>query len=127
MKIKIRAPFGKLLEMKVLEAKDGFGKVVMPYRKQFTNPHGLIHGGVICSLADTAGAVALAMKYGDRMYFTAKLEMGFKSAIEDGEIFAEARIIKRKGKFLFCRIEVNDGKKKLLATGSAVYFVPSEK
>jgi len=127
MKIKVRAPFEKLLKMKILEARKDFGKVMMPFRKEFTNPQGFIHGGVISSLADTAAAIALATKYGDRTYFTAKLDMEFKSAIEDGEIFAEARIIKRKGKFFFSRIEVKDGKEKLLATGSAVYFVPSNK
>jgi acyl-CoA thioesterase len=127
MKIKAQAPFEKLLKMKVLEANDEFGKIVMPYSKEFTNANGFIHGGVICSLADTAVGMALATKYGNRVFFTAKLDMEFKSAIERGEIFAEARIIKRKGKFFFSKIEVKDGKEKLLATGSAVYFVPSHK
>ena len=120
------APFEKLLKMKVLNAKDGFGKVMMPYGKKFTNPHAILHGGAICSLADTAAAVALSTKYGDRIYFTVKLDMEFKSAIQDGEIFAEARIINRKGKFFFSRIDVKDGEEKLLARGSAVYFVPSK-
>jgi acyl-CoA thioesterase len=127
MKIKIRGPLEKLLKMKILEAREDFAKVMMPFRKEFTNPRGFIHGGVISSLADTAAAIALATKYGDKTYFTAKLDMEFKSAIEDGEIFAEARIIKRKGKFFFSRIEIKDGREKLLATGSAVYFVPSNK
>ncbi len=121
------APFEKLLDIKILEVKDGFAKIMMPYRKKFTNPHGIVHGGAVCSLADTAAAISLCTKYGDRMYFTAKLDMEFKSAIEDGEIFAEARIMKAKGKFIFTRIEVKDGKEKLLATGSAVLFVPPEK
>jgi len=121
------APFEKLLNIKILEVKDGFAKIMMPYRKKLTNPHGIVHGGAICSLADTAAAISLCTKYGDRMYFTAKLDMEFKSAIEDGEIFAEARIMKAKGKFIFTRIEVKDGKEKLLATGSAVLFVPPEK
>jgi len=127
MKIQIRAPFEKLLGIKILETRDDFGKIMMSYSKGLTNPHGFIHGGVICSLADTAAAVALATRYGDEPFFTAKLDMEFKSAIEDGEIIAEARIIKRKGKFFFSRIEVKDGKEKLLAIGSAVYFVPSIK
>jgi len=121
------APFEKLLNIKILEVKDGFAKIMMPYRKKLTNPHGIVHGGAICSLADTAAAISLCTKYGNRIYFTAKLDMEFKSAIEDGEIFAEASIIKRKGEFIFTGIEVKNGKEKLLATGSAVLFVPSEK
>ena len=53
MEIRIKAPFEKLLKMEVLEAKDGFAKVIMPYRKELTNPHGFIHGGALCSLAET--------------------------------------------------------------------------
>jgi len=121
------APFEKLLKMKVLEAKDGFGKIVMPYAEEFTNPHAILHGGAICSLADTAAAVSLSTKYGGRVYFTVKLDMEFKSAIQEGEIFAEARIIKRKGKFFFSKIDVKDGNDRLVATGSAVYYVPPQK
>jgi len=127
MEIIIKAPFEKLLKMEVLEAKEDFGKVMMPYRKEFTNPHGFIHGGVISSLADTAAAVAMCTKYGDRIYFTAKLDMEFKTSIKDGEMFAEARIFRKKGNFFFSRIEVKDGNEKLLATGSAIFFMPSQK
>ncbi len=121
------APFEKLLEMKVLEAKEDFAKVRLPYRKEFTNPHGFVHGGVISSLADTAAAVAMATKFGDRIYFTAKLDMEFKASIEDGEMFAEAIIFRKKGNFFFSRMEVRDGNKKLLAKGSAIFFMPSNK
>ena len=121
------APFEKLLEMKVLEAKEDFAKVRLPYRKEFTNPHGFIHGGVISSLADTAAAVAISTKYGDRIYFTAKLDMEFKGSIENGEMFAEARIFRKKGNFFFSRIEVKDGNEKLIAIGSAIFFMPSKK
>jgi acyl-CoA thioesterase len=121
------APFEKLLGMKVLEAKEDFAKVTMPYRKEFTNPHGFVHGGVISSLADTAAAVAMATKYGDRIYFTVKLDMEFKTSIKDGEMFAEARIFRKKGNFFFSRIDVKDENEKLLATGSAIFFMPSNK
>jgi len=69
----------------------------------------------------------LARKYGERIFFTAKLDMEFKSMVGDGEMIAEAKIVKTKGKFVFTRIEVNDGKEKLLATGSAIFFIPTKK
>lgn len=127
MEIIIKAPFGKLLKMEVLEAKDGFAKLIMPYSKELTNPHGFIHGGALCSLADTATAVAIISKWGERTFFTVKLDMKFKASIEDGEMFAEARIFRKKGNFCFSGIEVKDGNEKLLATGSAIFFLPSNK
>jgi len=127
MEIRIKAPFEKLLKMDVLDARDGFAKLIMPYRKELTNPHGFIHGGALCSLADTASAVAIVSKWGERTFFTAKLDMEFKASIEDGEMFAEARIFRKKGNFCFSRIEVKNGNEKLLATGSAIFFMPSNK
>jgi len=127
MEIRIKAPFEKLLKMDILDARDGFAKVIMSYRKELTNPHGFIHGGALCSLADTASAVAIVSKWGERTFFTAKLDMEFKASIEDGEMFAEARIFRKKGNFFFSRIEVKDGSEKLLATGSAIFFMPSNK
>ena len=127
MEIRIKAPFEKLLKMDILDARDGFAKVIMSYRKELTNPHGFIHGGALCSLADTASAVAIVSKWGERTFFTAKLDMEFKASIEDGEMFAEARIFRKKGNFFFSRIEVKDGNEKLLATGSAIFFMPSHK
>ncbi len=127
MEIRIKAPFEKLLKMDVLDARDGFARVTMPYNKELTNPHGFIHGGALCSLADTASAVAIVSKWGERTFFTAKLDMEFKASIEDGEMFAEARIFRKKGNFFFSRIEVKDGNEKLLAIGSAIFFMPSNK
>ena len=49
--------FARLLGMKILQASDGFARVVMD-SGPMTNPHGVVHGGAIFSLADQAFGIA---------------------------------------------------------------------
>ena len=120
---KPKAPFERYLRIKIIKAKDGYAELKMPYREEFTNPHGSIHGGAITSLADTAIAVAISSKYLHSSLYTVKLEIKFKSPANKGEIFAEAKIVNKRGKFIFGQVEIKDSKDKLLAQVLATFYL----
>ena len=120
---KPKAPFERYLGIKIIKAKDGYAKLKMPYRKEFTNPHGSIHGGAIVSLADTAMAVAIFSKYLHSSFYTVKLEIKFKSPSNKGEIFAEAKLINRRKRFVFGQVEIKDDQDKLLAQVLATFIL----
>ena len=42
-------PFGSLLQMKITEAEQGRVKAELPFKKEFTNIYGDLHGGVLYS------------------------------------------------------------------------------
>ena len=48
-------PFYKHVGIKVVEAKDGFARLEVEFEHHLTHPFGYFHGGVIASLADSAG------------------------------------------------------------------------
>ncbi|MCD6093616.1 MAG: PaaI family thioesterase [Candidatus Omnitrophica bacterium] len=123
---KPKAPFEKYLRIKIIKAKDGYAKLKMPYRKELTNPHGSIHGGAIASLGDTAMAVAISSKYLHSSFYTVKLEVKFKAPVNKGEIFAEADIVNKRGKFIFGRVEIKDNEDKLLAQALATFYLASK-
>ena len=123
-KVKIKAPFEKLLQMEILEAKKGKAKVKMPCNKDFTNPAGMMHGGAIASLIDTALAVGLSTLYKNDNFFTAKLEVKFKRPIKRGKMVATSNIIGRKGSFSFGEIRVENEKGDLVATGKGTFYIP---
>ncbi len=50
--------FSQWLGIEVLEVKDGFAKIKMIVRKDMLNGHGVTHGGISFSLADSAFAFA---------------------------------------------------------------------
>ena len=123
---KPKAPFEKYLGIKIIKAKDGFAKLKMPYREEFTNPHGSIHGGAIASLADTAMAVAISSKYLHSSLYTVKLEIKFRAPANKGEIFAKAKVIDKRKRFVFGKVEIKDNKDKLLAQVSATFYLTEE-
>jgi len=50
--------FSQWLEIEVLEVKDGFAIIKMTVRAEMLNGHGVAHGGISFSLADSAFAFA---------------------------------------------------------------------
>ncbi len=54
-----RAPFERLLHMEIVAAADGAATLTMPFLIDFAQGAGLLHGGALVSLADTAVAMAI--------------------------------------------------------------------
>ena len=123
---KMKAPFMELLGIEAVNSADGYAKLSMPYKKGFTNPYGRLHGGAIMTLADSAVALAVNSKYGHPFY-TTKFEIKFKSSVEEGMIFAEAKLVDQKKNFIFGKVEVKSDKDELLAEVSAIFVVPKSK
>ncbi|HKF51138.1 MAG TPA: PaaI family thioesterase [Candidatus Acidoferrales bacterium] len=88
--------FGFRLE----NAEVGRAKLRMKVQPRHMQIHGVVHGGVLASLADTAGGLALylALPRGSRAA-TVEMKMNFLEPVQSGTVFAEARIL-RQGKYL---------------------------
>lgn len=52
-----QSEFALLMGIHILEASDGYARVVMNCTGK-KNPHGVVHGGAICALADQAFGIA---------------------------------------------------------------------
>ena len=50
--------FSQWLGIEILEVRDGYAKVKMTIREEMLNGHGVAHGGITFSLADSAFAFA---------------------------------------------------------------------
>lgn len=118
-----KAPFEKFLGMKIIKAEAGSSLVKLPFKKDFTNPHKSLHGGAICSLADTASAIALSGYNNEISFFTTKFNIEFKKQAKT-DIFAQAKVMDKKKSFYFIDIDVFDSSKETIAKAKAVFFVP---
>ncbi len=60
-------PFNKYLGVRVIEIKAGFARLELPFRDDFIGDpmRRAIHGGVLSTLADTAGGVAVWSQLAD--------------------------------------------------------------
>jgi len=90
------APFETYLGMTIDEASDGRAVLSMPFRVAHCQGAGLMHGGAITSLADTALAIAIKTLLPEGTLFaTIEMSMLFKSPVRWGTIRGIAEVTDR--------------------------------
>lgn len=95
------APFEKLLNMKIIEAADGRAILTMPFLIDFAQGGGLMHGGALVGLADTAVVMAIKSIIAPKTHFaTISLETKFLYPVKQGVVTAKAKVANQSGKIL---------------------------
>ena len=114
----------RLLGMEVTEIKGGESRIQMPFKQDLTHPYGIVHGGAIASLADSAVAMALLslVEPEDRIT-TIEFKINFFAPISKGELEAHAKIIHRGSKTAVGDVEVIHEEGKLVAKVIATYSI----
>jgi acyl-CoA thioesterase len=84
---------------------------------------GVMHGGAIASLIDTAVALAIAgiSEPGDR-FTTVELKVNYLSPIKSGRAIADARLIKTGRRIIVADCDVSDSSGKLAAKALVTYI-----
>jgi acyl-CoA thioesterase len=118
------APYYRLMQIRLDQIDTGFARFRMPFRKELTQAYGVVHGGAIASLADTAVAFALMtlIRPGQRVT-TAEFKINFFSAVEGGEMIGEARTVYTGKRLVVADMEVKNETGKLIAKGLATYAI----
>jgi len=114
----------QLLGMEVLEAKPGYSKLRVQFRKELTHPGGVAHGGVMAALADSCIACALfgLVETPERLGFsTIEMKLNYFRPFREGEMIAEGRIIQKGGTIAVGEIDIHDGKGAAYGKGIATY------
>lgn len=116
----------RLFGLKLEVAEPGRAVVVMPVRHRHKQVHGVVHGGVIAALADTAGGLAVYMSVprGTRVA-TVEMKINFLEAVEEGTLTAEARVLRLGKNFAVVETEVRDASKCLAAKALMTFSLNS--
>jgi acyl-CoA thioesterase len=95
------AHFGRLLHMKIVASRDGASVLTMPFLIDFAQGNGLMHGGALVSLADTAVVMAIKSLVPPGTHFaTTSIETKFLYPVKSGVVTARARVTaKRQTRF----------------------------
>lgn len=93
------APFEDLLQMKIERAEQGHAVLTMPFTVKHAMGAGLMHGGALTSLADTAVAMAIKSLLPAGTHFaTIDLKARFLGPVSRGDVRAEARVSGPQGR-----------------------------
>ena len=97
----ITVPFARLLGIELDDVGRGTATLGLHVRKELTQNHGVVHGGAIASLIDTATAFAIIslLEPGEKVT-TVDLTISYLRPITGGRITAVAEVV-RAGRRLF--------------------------
>jgi uncharacterized protein (TIGR00369 family) len=85
------APFEEYLGMTIVQAGEGRSVLTMPFQVRHAQGKGLMHGGAVTSLADTAVAMAIKSLLPEGTHFvTTQFSLQFHAPIHGGPVRAEA-------------------------------------
>lgn len=103
--------------------KEGFVRVEMPVRPEHRNTVGYLHGGVIASLLDIAGAVSGSFGIAeDYVSITINLNCNFIAAHKSDHVVAEGEIIRTTKSLFFAQSKLYDpATNRLCATATGTY------
>ena len=95
------APFEKLLNMEIIEAENGKATLKMPFYIQYAQGAGLMHGGALVTLADTAVVMAIKSILEKGTHFaTIEMNAKFLRPVKKGFVTAKAEIYEKDGRIL---------------------------
>jgi acyl-CoA thioesterase len=118
------APFEEYLGMRIDEACEGRATLSMPFRAVHCQGAGLMHGGAVVSLADTALAIAIKTLLPEGTHFaTVDMSLKFHAPVNWGIVKAIASVTDRSEKDIRGEVVVltEDGVK--AATFQAIFRI----
>ncbi|HBK71829.1 MAG TPA: phenylacetic acid degradation protein [Flavobacteriaceae bacterium] len=120
-------PFNKLLGLKVIELKDGFTKILIPFKEEFIGDfiQKRWHGGIQASIADSAGGIAALTSISsfEEKVNTIDMRIDYLHGSEPKDIYAEAEIIKDGKRIIKVDVKLYHEKTKIIALARCAFSV----
>jgi uncharacterized protein (TIGR00369 family) len=116
-------PFAKLLGIQVEEVVEGRSVLTMPVRPDLKQNHGVVHGGAIASLIDSAMAFAIIPLLAEKeRTTTVDLTIHYLRPLTEGVAKSTARVVRAGRRVITVSAEVVDHKEQLVATAVSTYL-----
>lgn len=112
--------FGDLIGLEFIKLEDGVSQCQLEVKESHLNPHRMVHGGVIYSLADTGmgGALFSSLDRGQRCA-TLEIKISYLHFVTSGNLSCESKVVRKSRRFGFTESEVyNDERLIAKATGT---------
>lgn len=116
------APYEKYLGIEIMKAENGTALLTMPFIFELAQGKGLLHGGALVSLADTAVAMAVKTVVApDSRFGTISLTSEFLAPATKGVLTAKARVKVLEDRKIQGFATVFNDKQKEIMTFSAIF------
>ncbi len=113
----------RLLGIELENMEEGRARLRVPFREELTHPLGSAQGGVLCTLADGAMALAcLTLLEGDQAVATVELKLNFIAPFTEGTLVAEGRVIHLGSRTIVAEADLHSGER-LMAKALATFII----
>jgi len=116
-------PFGDLIGLQFVKCEGGQSRCTLEVEQRLLNPHGVVHGGVLYSMADTGmgGATYTAMEKHE-LCATIEIKITYFKAVREGTLVCDTRIISRGKRIAALESEITSGGR-LVAKAYGTYSI----
>jgi len=116
-------PYAKLIGFELGEMKPGQANLHLDIRDELKQNQGVIHGGAVASLIDSAAAFAVVTRLepGERVT-TTDLTIHYLRPITSGRLTATARIVRGGRRLFVLAVQVTNDDEVLVATAVTGYI-----
>lgn len=116
-------PFNKHLGIEVVEAHADGMSIRCEVRPEMRNGHGVLHGGVIATMADVAVGVALKPRIAPRTATTIDLKVNYLRPVTEGGLRARCYLVRVGRSLITGRVDLTDDQGRMVAIAIATYMV----
>ena len=105
----------------IVEEKENYVKIGVDITEKSLNPFGIVHGGLIYTLADSAMGIALATT--GRSGVTLNSTIDYLTPGKGKKLFADTEIVKDGKTIVVFRVNVKDENDTLVAVSNGTYYI----
>ena len=117
-------PYVGLLGFEFVRAERGAATFALEVREELTRMGGILHGGAVVSLLDTAAAFAVhTVIEPEARTVTVDLTVHFLRPASQGRVEATARVLRRGRRVCILSVEARDARAEIVATSTMTYFI----
>ncbi len=121
------APIVNFLGLELVSAEDGAAQVRLPFREELIQGLGVIHGGVLSLLGDSACWFAAASEREEILPTSVELKINFLKPAKAVNLVAKARVVRSGRRISTVSFEVFDeAAREIVAVGLSTLLVSSD-
>jgi len=116
-------PYAKLLGLELESVGSGTATLALKVREELTQNQGIVHGGAVASLIDTATAFAILTVLAPKeRVTTVDLTISYLRPVSSGRLRAVARVVRAGRRLFVVSAEVFDEDGTLASTALSTYI-----
>ncbi len=120
-------PFGDLIGLVFTSYGDGLSSCELEVRKELFNPHGVLHGGVLYSMADTGmGGALYSILEENELCTTVEIKIAYFAAVESGRLVCDTKVIERRSRIAILESEIKN-EDRLVAKALGTFYIYDKK